>query len=225
MNGWIKLHRKLLDHWIWINEKYLRAWIWFLMRANHESNKILFGNELIEIKRGEFITSINNISLATELTSQNVRTLLRLLENDKMINKQSTNKLKNITIYNYDKYNVIQQANNKQPNKQPTSSQQAANKQATTDKNVLKTKKNEKNNIPAYEDFKNYALEKDKTIDLKALKNKYDSWIENDWKDGNDKKIINWKSKLLNVITYLPKIKKDGKFRNDNIKIYSNKIE
>ena len=59
--------------------------------------------------------------------------------------------------------------------------------------------------IPSFEDFKNYAIEKEPYIDLKALKNKYDSWIENDWKDGHNNKIVKWKSKLLNTITYLPK--------------------
>lgn len=147
MEGWISLHRRIIDHWIWINEKYLRAWLWFLLRANHANGKILFGNELIEIERGQFITSIKNISFATGLTNQNVRTLLRLLENDKMINKQSNSKLTKITILNYDSYNNNQQTNNKQSNKQTTSGQQAANKQTTTDNNVINNEKKDNNNI------------------------------------------------------------------------------
>lgn len=38
-----------------------------------------------------------------------------------------------------------------------------------------------------------------------SLKLKYESWKENGWKDGNDKKIVNWKTKVLNTIQYLAK--------------------
>jgi len=60
-------------------------------------------------------------------------------------------------------------------------------------------------NIPAFDDFKNYVLENEPNIDLKALELKYKSWIENDWKDGNNKPIKKWKSKILNTIQFLPK--------------------
>ena len=140
MEGWIKLHRKLLDHWIFKNEKYLKAWIWFLLRANHKENKILMGAEIMDIERGEFVTSIYKICEATGLTSQNVRTLIRLLENDQMINKRTTSKLTKITILNYDSYQIDQQTDNKQTNKPLTSAQQTANKPVTTDKNDKKVK-------------------------------------------------------------------------------------
>jgi len=109
MEGWISLHRRILDHWIFQNDKYLKAWIWFLLRANHAQSKILVGADLITIERGEFITSLYKICEATGLTNQNARTFIRLLENDKMINKQTTTKLTKITILNYDSYQIDQQ--------------------------------------------------------------------------------------------------------------------
>ena len=60
-----------------------------------------------------------------------------------------------------------------------------------------------KKNIPEFEEFKNYALEKKEDVCLNALKLKYESWKENNWKNGNGKKIINWKSTLLNTLPYL----------------------
>jgi hypothetical protein len=62
-----------------------------------------------------------------------------------------------------------------------------------------------KNNIPTLEEFKNYALEKEPNLSIKDLELKYESWKVNGWKDGNDKKIANWKSKLLNTIPHLKK--------------------
>lgn len=61
--------------------------------------------------------------------------------------------------------------------------------------------------VPTFEDFYTYAKSKEQLISQKHLKHKYDSWVENGWKDGNDKPIKNWKSKLNNTIPYIQKEK------------------
>lgn len=71
----------------------------------------------------------------------------------------------------------------------------------------IREEKIKKNNIPAFEDFLSYALEKEPKICDVSLKRKYDSWVVNNWKDGNDRKITNWKSKLLNTLQYIDKKK------------------
>lgn len=72
---------------------------------------------------------------------------------------------------------------------------------------IIEDKKRKDNKIPSFLDFKNYAIEKanklNKTLDFSKLELKYDSWVENDWKDGNNLPIKNWKSKLLNSLPYL----------------------
>ncbi len=60
-----------------------------------------------------------------------------------------------------------------------------------------------KPSIPTYEDFKKYALDNKKNIDINKLELKYKAWKENNWKDGNGKKITNWKTKLLNTLPYI----------------------
>ena len=62
---------------------------------------------------------------------------------------------------------------------------------------------NRNNNIPLFADFKIYALDKKPLVDLEALNLKYQSWVEVGWKNGNGKKIINWKSTLLNTLPYI----------------------
>jgi hypothetical protein len=57
--------------------------------------------------------------------------------------------------------------------------------------------------IPELDEFLIYAKEQKPLIDEFSVKAKYDSWIENDWQDGNNKKIINWKTKLKNTLPYL----------------------
>ena len=41
-----------------------------------------------------------------------------------------------------------------------------------------------------------------------TIKAKYDSWVENNWKDGNGNKIKNWKTKLRNTWPHLKPIYK-----------------
>lgn len=68
-----------------------------------------------------------------------------------------------------------------------------------------KVDKNKVNNIPEYSDFELYAKEKEPSVKLSALKNKYDAWVVNDWKDGNGNKIVNWKTKLLHTMPFIEK--------------------
>ena len=89
--------------------------------------------------------------------------------------------------------------------------------------NKQETSKQETNkHIPEFEEFKQYAMSKKNDVDLIALNYKYESWKENGWKNGNGKKIKNWKSTLLNTLPYL-KEKSSAKKESNNFSI--SKIE
>lgn len=62
------------------------------------------------------------------------------------------------------------------------------------------------NNKPTLEEFTAYVLENDKRCLPKSIELKYKAWVENEWKDGNNKPILNWKTKALNIIQYLEKV-------------------
>lgn len=64
-----------------------------------------------------------------------------------------------------------------------------------------------KNLIPPYEEFKQYAFKNSDNTDFKHLELKYKSWVMNEWKDGHNNPIKNWKSKLLNTLPHLEKKK------------------
>lgn len=66
-----------------------------------------------------------------------------------------------------------------------------------------KTKTKIETNIPEYLDFILYAKEQKPFIDEYSVKAKYETWIENNWKDGNGNEIKNWKTKLKNTLPYL----------------------
>lgn len=78
--------------------------------------------------------------------------------------------------------------------------------QSDTEKSRVELeKKREEKNIPEFSEFSTYAKEKEPKVNVKALKNKYDAWVVNGWKNGNDRPIKNWKSALLQTLIYIDK--------------------
>lgn len=67
--------------------------------------------------------------------------------------------------------------------------------------------KDKDNNVPELFDFLEYG----RTIKIYhpsfdfQIENKYKSWVQNGWKDGNNKKIKNWKLKLNSTMPYFKK--------------------
>jgi len=89
-------------------------------------------------------------------------------------------------------------------------SNKSKEKSKSKDKGKSKEKRKEKEKInkkekviPGVEEFISYAREKKPNVNTEAVKLKYEAWIANDWKDGNDKEVKNWKTKLLNTLPYL----------------------
>lgn len=141
MEGWISLHRKMMEHWIWKDANYLKAWIAIIMIVNHEDKKILIENELIDCNRGQSLNSLASWAniFGNNWSIQKVRTFFDLLKKDSMINTEGLRKTTRLTVCNYELYQNLQQTNNRQT----TDKQQADNKQITTnnkDNNVNNNK-------------------------------------------------------------------------------------
>jgi len=216
-DGWIKLHRTFLK-WEWLDKsEMVLIWIYLILKANHKDSKW----HGIEVKRGQLITSRQNIARDTHLSEQIVRTCLKRLKSTSELTSISTSKYTILTICNYDRYQTkdvkTNQHINQHINQQSTSNQPATNQQLTTNKNDKNNKNdnNDKNKdtppifskkeivIPSWFDFKEYALEHKPNVDQVDLKCKYDAWKEDGWKKQGNKQIKNWKSTLLHTLPYL----------------------
>lgn len=64
-------------------------------------------------------------------------------------------------------------------------------------------KEPEEPKIPSFEEFKDYALKNKPDVCVQALEFKFKSWIANGWKDGFNKPIKVWKSKILSTLPHL----------------------
>lgn len=131
MEGWIKIHRQILN-WEWykdINVKIL--FIHLLLTANHQEKN--WKGQLV--KRGQKLTSLQHLANETGLTLQQTRTALIKLKSTGEITYTTTNKYTLVTITKYDDYQFInEKITNKITNNQ-TNEQQTNNKQITTNKN------------------------------------------------------------------------------------------
>ena len=121
MNGYIKIDRGIMDWEWWDDDKVLKLWLTILLLANWEDKK-WHGKE---IPRGSFWTSIESLSEASGLSTQEVRTALCKLISTGEVTSKATNQGRLITVVKYGVFQDDTSKSNKQPNKQP-------NKQATT---------------------------------------------------------------------------------------------
>lgn len=147
MQGWIKLHRSLLEKSIWNDStpEQKTILITLLMMANHQDVEWEWKGEKYKAESGQFITSLDSIAQksGSGISIRNVRTALKRFEKYGFLTNESTNKNRLITIVNWGFYQDSEVEGDKEVDKQVTSKRQATDKQVTTNKNV----KNEKNVI------------------------------------------------------------------------------
>ena len=200
-HGWIKLHRQILE-WEWYSDNNcFRLFLHLLLKANHKEKRF----KGIELKVGSIVTSRDLLARETGLSSQQIRTALNKLISTNEITSETSSQGTILQIVSYEKYQV---ATNEITNEQPTS-----NQRVTTNKNVNKEKK--EIYIPEFNEFLEYAISQIPTVNKEDVRLKYESWKVNEWKDGNDKKIMNWKTKLNNTLPYI---------RKDEFKTYTPNI-
>jgi len=100
MQGWVKLHRQLLE-WEWYSDANVsRLFIHCLLKANHKDGSW----KGIKIKRGQFITSLDRLSSEISLSKSQLRTALKKLKSTHEIAHESTSQHTVITVVCYDSY-------------------------------------------------------------------------------------------------------------------------
>lgn len=136
-DGWIKIHRILIDKPIWkcSTPEQKTILITLLLMVNHEEAEWEWQGKKYKVKPGQKITSLDNIAkeAGKGISIQNVRTALSKFEKYGFLTNQSTKTGRLITIENWELYQ------SKEENQQ--SDEQSPNKELTPNKN----NKNNKN--------------------------------------------------------------------------------
>jgi hypothetical protein len=173
--GWIKLHRQILE-WEWYSDNNcFRLFLHLLLKANHKEKRF----KGIELKVGSIVTSRDLLARETGLSSQQIRTALTKLISTNEITSVTSSQGTIIQIVSYEKYQV---PTNEITNEQPTS-----NQQSTTNNNV----KNEKKFIiPTFNDVLEYCMQNNLEVDPNRFINFYES---KGWMVGKNK-MKDWKA-------------------------------
>lgn len=124
IEGWISLHRKLLDSAVFQNADLLKVWIWCLLKATHKDYETMVGMQVVELKTGQFITGRNKGSDELKLKPSTFRDYLKTLEKMGMIELNPDNKKTLITVANWDKYQTESGRVRQQTDNGPTTSRQ-----------------------------------------------------------------------------------------------------
>jgi hypothetical protein len=128
-NGWIKIHRQILE-WEWYDEpNTLRLFLHLLLKANHKPRNY----RGVNIKEGQIMTGYYKLATELGLSVQQIRTGINKLKSTSEITSVSTSQGTIIQIVKYKDYQVV--------TSKLTDEQQTDNKPITTNKNVKKEKK------------------------------------------------------------------------------------
>lgn len=150
-NGYIKLHRDILD-WEWFSDvNTFRVFTYMLIKANWKKGRF----KGYEVPEGSFVSSYGNLARETNLSVRQVRTAIKHLKSTGEVTIKATSQFTLFTIENYGKFQGISNSSDKpsdtQSDKQATSERQASDKQVTTIeeyKNIRKKEKEEPIPIP-----------------------------------------------------------------------------
>lgn len=162
MEGWIKLHRKVLDHWLYTEYRPLtrrEAWETILLTVNYEPSKFLIKGQTYECNCGQSLLSLESWANKFVWSIQQVRTFFKLLEKDGMITTEGLQYTTRLTVCNWDIYQQEATDEQQAANKPLTDEQQTANRRLTTikEREEYKESKEYINNTKKF-DFKNSLI-------------------------------------------------------------------
>lgn len=145
-NGWIKLHRCLLDKAIWTSStpEHKTILITILCLANHQDNQWYWKGEKFICRPGQFITSSTSLAAKSGTSRQNVRSALVKFEKCEFLTYESTKTGLLINVVNWGKYQDDNTTANQASNQEVTNSQPRGNQEVTTNKNDKKVKNDKK---------------------------------------------------------------------------------
>ena len=186
MDGWIKIHRKLLD-WEWYDDgNVVRVFLHLLLTANFEP-KNWHG---ITIERGQVATSVLNLANQVHLSPKQVRTALEKLKNTNEIDTQTANKYTLITICKYDNYQTLESSEGQTNGNQRATTKEIKNDNKEKNDNNILGEKTKRFIPPTIDEIKFYCQERKNNVDAERFFNFYEM---KGWMIGKNK-MKDWKA-------------------------------
>jgi hypothetical protein len=104
MEGFILLHRKMLENAIFYKPDYYQIWTYILLKVNHKDNEFIWNGEKKIVKQGSGIFSQKKISEELKISIGTVHNCLKYLKSESQIEIKTTSKFTEITVINWKQY-------------------------------------------------------------------------------------------------------------------------
>lgn len=183
--GWIKLHRKLMESSVFENPKLLKTWIWCLCKASHTEHEVIVGRQVVDLQPGQFVFGRLKAAEVLKMNDRTVYDYMKMLEKMEMLRINSNNKFSVVTIENWVFYQEEEEGFQHQITQQSTIKKH-------TYKNDKECKKNERYIFvpPTVDEVAEYCRERSNGIDAESFVSFYES---KGWMIGRNK-MKDWKA-------------------------------
>lgn len=112
MEDWIIVSKSITKHWLWQNAEYLKWWLDLLYLTNDEEERKVFANgNLYILERGQMIASLGRLATRWNTNRSKVNRFLAQLENSGLLKQEVKQRVKHLTICNYDIYRCVRNDN------------------------------------------------------------------------------------------------------------------
>ena len=101
-NGYIKLHRKILDNGVFADAELLKVFVWCILKANTEPN-VVYGRK---VDTGQFITGRVSAAEELRLKPSTVYKRMQVLKKQGYIEIDSNTKNSLVTVVKYKSYQL-----------------------------------------------------------------------------------------------------------------------
>ena len=104
MEGWIKLHRSIIDSAVFSDADVLKVWIWLLCNVAYDDHDVVYLGKVIPIKKGQIITGRQKLSQQIGMSEGKIYRATNILKSLGNISVKSNNRYSIITVENWLKY-------------------------------------------------------------------------------------------------------------------------
>jgi biotin operon repressor len=164
MEGYITLHRQIINSEVFANPNDLKIWLWVLLKANFDNSfdptQVGLGCKTVNIERGQFIFGRYIAEKELKMSGSMIYRTMQKFKESGMILIESNNQYSVVTVCKYNDY----QLNNKKSEQQMNSVQPAFDSDLTcvrptfdSDLNTSKKEKKDNNKSVGTNGFKKTA--------------------------------------------------------------------
>jgi len=110
--GWIALHRKIYNSSDFNNQLEVAVFLYLVAMASHKPTQVVYRKKKITLNRGQISIAYRDLAKKFNLSTQNIKTIIKHLKKSCNLNQTLTKNLSIYTIVKYSKYQDIEPASN-----------------------------------------------------------------------------------------------------------------